>query len=40
MSKFKKIVDEARQTNATEIDLVDKGVVNFTDVPGLCECTD
>jgi hypothetical protein len=35
MSKLKKIVDEVKQTNGTEIDLVDKGIVNLADVPGL-----
>jgi len=37
MSKVRRIIDEVRQTNGTEIDLVDKGIVNITDVPGLCK---
>ena len=36
MSKLKKLVDEVKDNNSTEIDLVDKGIVNFVDVPGLC----
>lgn len=35
MSKLKKIVDEVRESKGTEIDLVDKGIVNFSEVPGL-----
>ena len=35
MSKLKKIVDELK--DGTEIDVVDKGIVNFVDVPGLCK---
>lgn len=37
MSKLKKVVDELRESKGTEIDLVDKGIVNFADVPGLCK---
>lgn len=35
MSKLKKIVDEVRESKGTEIDLVDKGIGNFSEVPGL-----
>lgn len=37
MSKVKKVIDEAKQINNPEIDLVDKGISNLADVPGLCE---
>jgi len=37
MSKVRKIIDDVRQNNGTEIDLVDKGIVNLTDAPGLCK---
>ena len=36
MSKVRKVIEEVRQSNGTEIDLVDKGIVNITDIPGLC----
>lgn len=35
MSKLKKIVEELRETKGTELEAVDKGVVNFSDIPGL-----
>ena len=37
MSKVKRIIDDVRQNNGTEIDLVDKGIVNLTEPPGLCK---
>jgi len=37
MSKFKKLVEEVRQANGNEIDLVDKSIASFSDVPGLCK---
>jgi len=37
MSKVRKIIDDVRQNNGTEIDLVDKAIVNLTDAPGLCK---
>jgi len=37
MSKIRKIIDDVRQNNGTEIDLVDKGIVHLTEAPGLCE---
>lgn len=35
MSKARKIIEDVRQSNGTEVDLVDKGIVNITEVPGL-----
>ena len=37
MSKFKKIVQEAEDLKKTEVDIIDKGLVNLTDVSGLRE---
>jgi len=37
MSKVRKVIEEVRQNNGTEVDLVDKGIVNISDVPGLCK---
>ena len=37
MSKVRKIIDDVRQNNGTEVDLVDKGIVNLTEAPGLCK---
>jgi len=37
MSKIRKIIDDVRQNNGTEVDLVDKGIVHLTEAPGLCE---
>jgi len=37
MSKARKIIEDVRQSNGTEVDLVDKGIVNITEVPGLCK---
>lgn len=38
MSKAKKVLDEARETQNRELDLVDKGIVSFEELPGLCKC--
>lgn len=38
MSKAKKVLDEARDTQNREIDLVDKGISSFEELPGLCKC--
>lgn len=38
MSKAKKVLDEARETQARELDLVDKSIGSFDEMPGLCEC--
>ncbi|GFW85274.1 uncharacterized protein TNCV_3250121 [Trichonephila clavipes] len=35
MSKVKKILDEAREQNCPEIDLVDKGITSFEEMPAL-----
>lgn len=37
MSKAKKVLDEARETQNRELDLVDKGLVSFEELPGLCK---
>lgn len=37
MSKAKKVLDEARETQNRELDLVEKGIVSFDEMPGLCE---
>lgn len=37
MSKVKKALDEARETRARELDLVDKNVISFDEMPGLCK---
>lgn len=37
MSKVKKALDEAREIRARELDLVDKSVVSFDEMPGLCK---
>ena len=33
-SKIKKLVDEARESENPELDLVDKGIVNILEIPG------
>ena len=38
MSKIKKIVDELKEHGSTELELVDKSIVNILDIPGICEC--
>ncbi|GBM50157.1 hypothetical protein AVEN_50054-1 [Araneus ventricosus] len=35
MSKVKKILDDAREQNNPEIDLVDKGITSFEEMPAL-----
>lgn len=35
MSKAKKVIEEARDTHNPEVDLVDKGVSSFDELPGL-----
>lgn len=37
MSKIKKVLEEARETQNRELDLVDKSVVSFDEMPGLCK---
>lgn len=35
MSKVKKVLDDAKNENNPEIDLVDKGITSFEEMPGL-----
>lgn len=37
MSKAKKVIEEAKEINNPEIDLVDKGISSLDEVPGLCK---
>lgn len=37
MSKVKKALEEARDARARELDLVDKNVISFDEMPGLCK---
>ena len=37
MSKAKKVIEEAKENNNPEIDLVDKGLSSLDEIPGLCE---
>lgn len=37
MSKAKKILDEARELQNPELDLADKNISTFEELPGLCE---
>lgn len=37
MSKVKKALEEAHETRTRELDLVDKNVVSFDEMPGLCK---
>ena len=37
MSKLKKIVEDTRDHGGFEMDAVDKGIANFSDVPGICK---
>lgn len=37
MSKAKKVLDEARAAQERELDLVDKGICTFDEMPGLCK---
>ena len=38
MSKLKKAVEEMHERKSTELDVHDKGIVHFQDVPGICKC--
>lgn len=38
MSKAKKVLEEAREIENPELDLFDKGVSTFEEMPGLCKC--
>lgn len=37
MSKVKKVIEEAKQIQNPELDLVDKNVVSFEEIPGICK---
>lgn len=37
MSKAKKVLEEAREIQNPELDLADKGVATFEEMPGLCK---
>lgn len=37
MSKAKKVIEEAKEINNPEIDLVDKGISSLDEIPGLRE---
>lgn len=39
MLKAKKVIEEAKEINNPEIDLVDKGISSLDDVPSLCKYT-
>lgn len=39
MSKTKKVLDEAREIQNPELDLADKGISSFDEMPGLCKYT-
>ena len=35
MSKVRKIIDEAKESKNSELDLVDKGISSFDEIPSL-----
>jgi len=37
MTKVKKIIDEAKECGNPELDLVDKGISSFDEIPSLCK---
>lgn len=37
MSKAKKVIEDAKQIQNPELDLVDKNVVSFEEIPGICK---
>lgn len=37
MSKAKKVLEEAREIENPELDLFDKGISTFEEMPGLCK---
>ncbi len=39
MTKIKKIIDEAKETKNPELELVDKGLSHFDEIPGICRCS-
>lgn len=39
MSKVKKIIAEAEDSKNPELDLADKGITSFDELPGVCKLT-
>lgn len=37
MSKAKKVIEEAKEINNPELDLVDRGISSFEEMSGLCK---
>lgn len=37
MSRAKKVIEEAKEIQNPELDLADKGISTFEEMPGLCE---
>jgi hypothetical protein len=37
MTKGKRVLEEAREIKNPELDLVEKGILAFEELPGLCE---
>lgn len=37
MSKLKKYVEESKTSKSPDLEIIDRGVSNLTDAPGLCE---
>lgn len=37
MSKVKKLLEEAKELQTREIDLVDRNIHTFEEIPGICE---
>ena len=37
MAKLKRYVDDMKLNGSNELEIVDRGIVNFQDVPGICE---
>ena len=37
MSKLKKYVEENKTSKAAELEIIDRGVTDLTDAPGLCK---
>ena len=40
MSKVRKVLDEAKESKNPELDLVDKSITSFDEIPGLCKYLD
>lgn len=37
MSRAKKVIEEAKEIQNPELDLADKGIATFEEMPGLCK---